>query len=119
MAGFTDYLQRVLLWQQGQAVQMVTPSGTRINVTAGAASSAEAALPAGSLALRIGATDACFIRFGNTGVGAAALDTTSMYFPAGVEVIGVPVDVDGVPYDYVRAIRVGASDVTVQFEKIA
>lgn len=114
------YISASVYWSEvNTPVQLLTPSGSRVNVTAGAASSSEAALPAGSVALRIGATEACFIRFGNTGMGAAALDTTSMYFPAGVEYLAVPLDAAGAPYDYVRAIRVTSSDSVVQFERVA
>lgn len=100
-------------------VQIVTPSGSRVNLTAPVASSAEAALPAKSGVLRIGATEACWIRFGNTGMGAAAADANSMYFPSGVEYLGIPLDSSGVPYDYVRAIRAGANDSVLQFERVA
>ena len=99
---------------------VLTPSASRVNVTTAAgASSAEVALPAASKALRIGATEACFIRFGNTGVGAAAADANSMYFPAGVEYVGIPVDASGAPYDYVRVIRAGSNETTAQFERVA
>lgn len=118
MAKFRDYLQRALQWDQNHVAPIITPSGTRINVTAGAASSAEAALPAGK-ALRIASDQPCWIRFGNTGVGAASAANTSMYFPAGVEIIGVPIDANGAMYDYVRAIRAGGTDAALQIEGIA
>lgn len=118
MAKFTDVLKRALKFSDADYAPLLTPSAVRVNATAGAASTAEAALPTGSKGLRISATEPCYIRFGNAGMDAAAANATSMLFLAGTEYMGTPVDVNGVPYDYFRAIRAGGSDSTVQFEAI-
>ena len=99
---------------------LLTPSGSRLNVTtSGGTSTSEAALPTGSEGVRISATEACWIRFGNTGLGAAAADSASMYFAAGVELMGIPRDADGVCYTHVRVIKAGSNETVVQFEKLA
>lgn len=98
---------------------MVYGSGSRVNATASAGGTAETALPTGSRLIELRATDAIAIRFGNTGMGAAAVDADSILFPAGEKVMLVPLDAGGAPYDYFRVIRVGSADVPVQIERIA
>lgn len=121
MPAVRDYLARAFYFSgTQQTAPILTPSGSRVNATTSAgASTTEAALPSGSKAIRISATEACFIRFGNTGVGAAAADANSMYFPAGVEYIGVPVDSSGAAYDYFRVIKAGTNETVVQIERVA
>lgn len=99
-------------------LQIVSPSGTRINVSVTGSSSAEAALPAGSKLIEVRSTEPVWIRFGNTGMGAAAADVDSILFPAGEKAMPVPLDGNGVAYDYVRILRAGTDDCTVQIESI-
>lgn len=102
----------------GAQVPVLTLSASRVNITtSGGTSSAETALPAGAQVLRISATEACWIAFGHTGMGAASAGTGSMYFPAGAEYVSVPEDSTGV-YDYVRVIKAGTNETTIQFERI-
>lgn len=97
----------------GQAAQFLKGSGTRVNATAAAASTAAAAVPAGGNVLLIRATDAVAIRFGASGVGAAAVDADSILFCPGEA-----------PYilnqgeTHFRVIRVGTADVPVQLESV-
>lgn len=98
----------------GYPVQSLIGTGTRVSATAGAASTAEAAIPSGGNVLLIRATGAIAIRFGATGVGAAALDADSILFVAGEA-----------PYvlrtgdAFFRVIRAGSADVSVQLESVA
>ena len=103
------------------AAQLLTPSTDRLRVDATTSgSSDEAALPAGSVVLRISASAPCWIRFGNAGMDAAAADVSSMYFPgADVEYIGVPLDESGNPVSHVRVIPEGAPATHVHFERVA
>lgn len=97
----------------GTPLQVTCGTGTRVNATAGATSTAEAAVPTGGNVLMIRATAAIAIRFGPTGMGAAALDANSILFVAGEA-----------PYllktgeAYFRVIRVGSADVPVQLESV-
>lgn len=111
-------LSRSLQANNGDAIPVVWGSGSRVNATATAASTAEAALPTGATLIELRATDAVAIRFGNTGMGAAAVDANSILFPAGEKVLPVPLDSSGIPFDYFRVIRVGAEDVPVQIELV-
>lgn len=96
----------------GDAAQFFVPTGTRVNATAAAASTAEAAVPAGGNILLIRATDAIAIRFGTTGMGAAAIDADSILFIGGE----APFVLSG--QTHFRVIRVGAADVPVQLESV-
>jgi hypothetical protein len=98
----------------GERVQTLQGTGTRVNATAGAASTAEAAVPVGGNVIIIRATDAIAIRFGATGMGAAAVDADSILFVGG-EAPYVLVSGQG----FFRVIRVGATDVAVQLESVA
>lgn len=97
----------------GDPLPVTVPTGVRVNATAGDSSTAEAAVPAGGTIVMIRATAAIWIRFGATGMGAAAADANSIMFVAGEA-----------PYQlktgeaYFRVLRVGASDVVVQLESV-
>lgn len=97
----------------GAPAQFLVGTGTRVNATAGAASTNEAAIPSGGNILLIRATDAIAIRFGPTGVGAAAVDANSILFCPG-EAPYVLKTGDA----YFRVIRVGSADVAVQLESV-
>lgn len=99
----------------GDSVQMLPLSGVRVNATANAAGTAEAALPAGCAGnvVVVRATDAIAIRFGATGMGAAAIDADSILFPAGEAPVPVPSTAT-----HFRCIRVGSADVAVQLETV-
>lgn len=99
----------------GNAVQMLPLSGVRVNATATVASTSEAALPAGAAGgiAVVRAVEAIAIRFGTTGMGAAATDSDSILFPAGEAPVPVPVG-----STHFRVIRVGSADVAVQLETV-
>jgi hypothetical protein len=105
---------RSVQFDGGDKAQFLQGSGTRVNATAGAASTAEAAVPTGGNVIFIRATDAVAIRFGATGMAAAAVDANSILFCPGEA-----------PYvlktgeAFFRVIRVGAADVPVQLESVA
>ncbi len=77
-------------------------------------STTQAAIPTGGNILMIRATDAVWIRFGATGVGAAAADANSILFIGG-EAPYVLKSGDA----FFRVLRVGAADVAVQLESVA
>jgi len=97
----------------GDKAQFLQGTGTRVNATAAAASTAAAAIPSGGNVLLIRATDAVAIRFGASTVGAAAVDANSILFCPGEA-----------PYvvksgeTHFRVIRVGTADVPVQLESV-
>ena len=101
----------------GEAVQMLPLSGVRVNATAGVASTAEAAVPTGAALVMLRATGPVAIRFGNTGVGAAAVDANSMLFPAGEAPVKIPL-VSDVPATHFRVIRASGSDAFIQLESV-
>lgn len=111
-------LTKVIHYPNGSPVPVVYGSGTRVNNTAAAASAAEAALPTGAAVIEVRATDAIWLRFGNTGMAAASAASTSILFVGGEKVMPVPLDGSGNPYDYFRTLRVGSTDVAVQIESI-
>lgn len=113
-----EKLSRSLQFPDGRPVQIAYGSGSRVNTSATVASTAEVALPSGSRVIELRATESIAIRFGNTGMGAAAVDADSVLFPAGEKLMIVPLDANGAPYDYFRCIRVGSADVPVQIEKV-
>lgn len=106
------------IFGNGQPVQMLPLSRVRVNATATAASTAEAALPTGARLVVVRATGPMAIRFGNTGVGAAAVDANSMLFPSGEAPVAVPLHSDGTPYTHFRVIRASGSDAFVQIEGV-
>lgn len=98
-------------YQGGGAVPIVIGSTTRVNATAGATSTAAAAVPSGGRVLIVRAVDNIWIRFGTSSVGAAAADANSILFTAGEGYyVMQPTDT------HFRVLRVGASDVLVQLE---
>lgn len=113
-----ERLARGVLNMNGDALAVVYPSGTRVNATAAVASTAEAAMPASARVIELRCTLDIWIRFGNTGVGAAAADANSILVPAGEKVMPVPVDASNNPYDFFRVIRAGSADSAVQIERI-
>lgn len=103
----------------GEAVQMLPLSGSRVSATAGAASTAEAALPSGSALVMVRATGPIAIRFGDTGMSAAAVDANSILFPSGEAPVRVPFGAtDNTPATHFRVIRASGSDAFVQIEKV-
>lgn len=99
------------------AQQAVIDGGTRVNATATTASTAEAAIPAGGAAgvMLLRASAAFSIRFGITGMSAAANDNTSILVPgAGTYILQVASTVT-----HFRAIRLGAADVPFQLETVS
>jgi len=113
-----DRLSRSVQFPNKESVQTVFGSGSRVNATAASTSTSEAALPTGSKVVEVRATDAIWLRFGNTGMGAAAADANSILFIAGEKVMPVPLHTDGSPFTYFRVLRVGDTDVPVQIERI-
>jgi hypothetical protein len=109
----TQTVGRVVQFPGGIPAQFLAPTGNRVNATAGAVVTAEAAVPSGGRVLMIRATDAVWIRFGATGMGAAAADADSILFLGGEA-----------PYllktneTHFRVLRVGAADVAVQLESV-
>jgi hypothetical protein len=101
----------------GEAVQMMPLCRLRVNATAAVASTAEAAVPAGAALIMLRATGPVAIRFGNTGVGAAAVDANSILFPAGEAPVRIPL-VSDVPATHFRVIRASGSDAFVQLESV-
>lgn len=101
-------------------VGIINQTGLRVVATATAASTAEAALPVDSVFIELRATAAIWIRFGDTGMGAAAAnDVNSILFPPGEKAMPVPLNpTTRVPYTYFRCIRDGAADVPVQIERL-
>lgn len=97
--------------RNGQAIQILRPSGSRVNLTAGAASS-RAALPSGAMLLFVRCTGDIWLNFGDSGVAASAA-ATSMLHPAGESVQVVPTGAT-----HVAVIRFGATDVSVQVERV-
>ncbi len=106
-------LANPIAFNGGDHLQLTNGTGTRVNATAGASSTAEAAVPAGGNVLIIRAVAAIWIRFGATGVGAASAANTSILFVAGES-----------PYllkpgeAFFRVLRVGTDDVAVQLESV-
>lgn len=101
----------------GDTVQMLPLSGLRVNATAASTSTAEAAVPAGAALLMVRATGPMAIRFGNTGMGAAAVDANSILFPAGEAPVRIPL-ISDVPATHFRVIRASSSDAFVQLESV-
>jgi hypothetical protein len=99
---------------------MVRYTGARVNATVSNTSTVAAEIPAGSTVVEIRITDAVYLRFGDSDMGAAAADTNSILVPAGEKVLVVPgaTGTPEVPYKYFRAIRVGSTDVALQIAKV-
>lgn len=114
-----EHVTRALKLPTGETVQVLAGTGQRVNATATSSSTTEAALPTGARVISLTALDAIAIRFGNTGMGAAAVDADSILFAAGEKPIFIPLNADGTPVTHFRCIRIGSSDVPVQIEKLA
>lgn len=102
----------------GDSLQTAYGSGTRLTVTASAVSTVAGALPTDAQVMFVRATDSVWLRFGGSGVDAAAADSDSLLFPAGESVVPVPLDANRDPYTHVRVLRAGSEDCFVQFESI-
>lgn len=112
-------LSRTLAYANGDPVPVVHGSGSRVNATATAASTAAAALPTAARVLLVRATADVWLRLGESGVGAAAADANSMLFLAGEALISVPLIGDtSAPVTHFRVMRVGSADVPVQLERV-
>jgi hypothetical protein len=76
--------------RNGQPLPILRASGTRVNLTSGAAST-NSALPAGgSQVVYIRSTTDIFYNFGTSGAVTASNANTSVLFPAGESVVVVP-----------------------------
>ncbi len=106
-AGFAAY-------PGGTPVPIVLGTTTRVVATAAATSTSAAAVPAGGNILIIRAVAPIWIRFGGSGVGAAAADANSILFVTGEA-----------PYvlnpgeTHFRVLRAGSADVLVQLESVS
>lgn len=97
--------------RNGREIQVPRGSGSRVNLTAGASSS-NAALPTNSQVVFVRCTADIWLNFGTSGVSATAT-ASSILHPAGESVQVVPTGAT-----HVAVLRFGATDVTVQVEKI-
>ena len=115
-----ERVSKSLRYPGKESVQTLVGSGSRVNATGTAASTAEAALPTGARVIEMRAVGNVWIRFGNTGLGAAAADADSILFPAGERPFVVPVDASQVPYTHFRVMRHAGEtdDVSVQIERV-
>lgn len=116
-----EKVTRSIRFPGGDPVQLVYGSGVRAVATAASASSAEVALPTGARLIEVRTTGSVWLRFGNTGMNAAASDENSILFPAGEKPMLVPIDASNLPYDFFRVLRAAneAADVSVQIESIS
>lgn len=116
-----EKVTRSIRFPGGDPVQVVYGSGTRAVATAASASSSEVALPTGARLVEVRATGSVWLRFGNTGMSAAAADVDSILFPAGEKPMLVSLDANNLPYDFFRVMRAAneAADVSVQIESIS
>lgn len=109
---------RHIRFPDGSAVPAMFLSGARItNPTVDNIGTAEAALPTGSQLVLVSSTQGIWLRFGATGMAAAGADDNSRLFPAGVEVVVVPI-VGGLLATHYRAVRAGADSAQLQIERI-
>jgi hypothetical protein len=111
-------LGRVVQFPTGEAAQIPFLSGSRINLAVSSTSTTATALPAGAKVVVVRATEAVWLRFGASGVAAAAADANSILFLAGESVMAVPYSSEEVFSTHVRALRVGANDSTLQIEMV-
>lgn len=113
-------VQSGYLLRGGDAAQMFPGTGLRVNATAAVASTAEAAVPAGAKLIMLRASGPIAIRFGLTGVGAAAVDANSILIGAAGEFpVDIPLHTDGTPFTFFRVIRAGLADAFVQLESVS
>jgi len=106
-------LSRQISFPDGSPVPVVMGTGTRVNATAASSSTSEAAIPAGGLVMFVRSTDFFWLRFGTTGMGAAAADANSILVPGGEGIVHAP---DGTTH--FRVLRTGSADVGVQLETV-
>lgn len=118
MASMVNKIGSAYRFPTGEAAQMLPLSGVRVNATAATASTAEAAMPTGARLVVVRATGPVAIRFGQTGMGAAAVDANSILFPSGEAPLQVPLHTDGAPHGFFRVIRASGSDAFVQIEMV-
>lgn len=86
----------------GNPVQALQPDPAGAVAGSVASSSARITLTAATELVRIAASTACYIKFGDNTVAATTSDT---FFPAGVEIFAVPESAPGVPYTHLAFIR--------------
>lgn len=96
-----------------RAAPVVLYAGRRVNATVGSSSSAALEIPAAARVIEVRLTDAVYLRFGGSDLGAAAADTNSMLVVGGEKLMVVP---EGTTH--FRAIRVGSTDVALQIEAV-
>lgn len=96
--------------RNGREVQVLKGSGTRVNLTAGVASS-NTTIPSGAQVVFVRCTDHIWLNWGTAGVTASAANT-SLLHPAGESVQIIPAGTT-----HVAVLRVGAADVPVQLER--
>lgn len=99
----------------GGAPVSLIGTGTRVNATAAAASTAEAAVPAAAAGnyCRVLTQGPIAIIFGATGVAAAAADNTSTFLPAGEHIFKL-----AATDTHFRVIRSIATDALLQLESL-
>lgn len=112
-------LNAVVKTANGGALPLLAPTGVRLNQTAAVASTSATAIPAHGGVLRIVATDYVWVRFGASGVGAAAADADSMLFSPGTEYLIVPFSSGTTYATHVRVLRAGAADSVITFEGVS
>lgn len=100
----------------GQAPSALLGTGTRVNATAASTSTAAAVVPVtGALTMvRVAAAGIC-IRFGASGVAAAAVDANSIMMAAPGDYLVHLASTD----THFRVIRTGSADVAVQLEALS
>lgn len=91
-----------------QTLQPLTITGDTVELDPGAAS-ANVALPTGSQIVRYGASVECWIIFGFGSAATATAAAPSMYFPAGVEIMAVPLNALNVRATHLSVIRQGST----------
>jgi hypothetical protein len=111
-------LGRMFVYPNGDAAQVPFMTGSRVNATITSSSSTEAAIPSGARIIEVRSTEAVWLRFGATGVGAAAADANSILFPAGVSIMAVPFSSGDAFSTHFRGLRVGSNDAIVQIESL-
>lgn len=77
-------------------------------------------LPTGATLIELSVTEDSFINFGDVTVDASSViaDDDSRLFMAGVQIVVVPEDNDGVPFTHLAFIRVATNGI-IQAEKLA
>lgn len=108
-----------LLDINGQPLDIVRGSGSRLVVTAGAASTAAQAIPGtAAQVLEIRATADVWLRFGASGVSDAAADANAILFPAGERLMVIPYSSGVVVSTHFKALRAGGTDAIVEVEEV-